>query len=439
MMQIGIRAEDKNEWEARVPLVPEDIRDLRAQGIAITVQTSVQRAFADEEFEQNGIAVESDIDRSDIILGLKEIQVARLAPGKIYFIFSHVIKGQAYNMPMLERMMQLGITLVDYERIVDEGNRRLIFFGRHAGLAGMINSLWALGRRLAEENCPNPLSDLRQARTYRNLEQARHAIRAVGKKIASKGLPVDICPPVVGFAGYGHVSQGAQEILEHLPVIEIRPSQLQQLFDDPDRSCNHVYKVVFKEEDIFEPRDSSQTFDLQEYYRYGAEKYNSVFERYLGHLTLLINGNYWDERFPRIFPLESCRELWKNNQQPRLKVIGDISCDINGSIECTVKPAYPDNPVYVYHPDSGEVTDGFSGHGPVIMAVEILPTEIPRESSTYFSSVLKQYIPQLVAADWQSEFEALRLPSEIKRAMILHRGSFTPDYRYLEDYLRFDT
>lgn len=435
MLRIGIRAEDKNKWEARVPLVPDDIRDLQDQGIWIKVQASGQRAFADAEFESIDVVVENDVHDQNIILGLKEIPVKNLRPKKIYFIFSHVIKGQSYNMPMLRRMMELGITLVDYERIVDEQNRRLIFFGRHAGLAGMINSLWALGRRLEEEGYATPLSDIQQAKSYRDLEQARQAIQAAGRKIADEGLPTKLCPMVVGFAGYGHVSQGAQEILALLPCLELKPHQLEQLFNEPDRSSNTLYKIVFKEKDLFEPLEPGAEFNLQDFYRNGEKKYKSIFEPYLECLTLLINGNYWDERYPRILPISFCRELWRKNSQPRLKVIGDISCDINGSIECTAKPAYPDNPVYVFNPETGEATDGFSGHGPVIMAVEILPTEIPRESSIYFSGVLKQYMSRVANADWQADFEDLDLPPAIKRAVILHRGELTPDYQYLEQYL----
>jgi alpha-aminoadipic semialdehyde synthase len=433
---IGIRAEDKSKYEARVPLVPEDIRELQARGVAVAVQSSAQRAFGDEEFSQTGITVTADLENCPIILGLKEIPVDKLEPGKVYFFFSHVIKGQAYNMPMLKRILDLGITLVDYERIVDEHSRRLIFFGRHAGIAGMINSLWALGQRLRVELGPNPLDGLRQARHYRDLEQARQAVGDVADRIAADGLPAAACPTVVGFAGYGNVSEGAQEIFDLLPFREIRPHQLPDLMADIDRPANLFYKVVFTEADLFEPREPGRPFDLQEYYRCGSEKYVSIFDRHVGHLILLINGNYWDERYPRILTLETCRRLWSGGNVPRLKVIGDISCDVKGAIECTVKATYPDNPVYVYHPDTGQVSDGFAGRGPVVMAVEILPTEIPRESSTYFSGVLKNYIPDIAAADWGTAFENLKLPPEIKRAVIVLRGALTPDYRYLQAYLK---
>jgi alpha-aminoadipic semialdehyde synthase len=434
-MLIGVRSEDKNEWEQRVPLVPEDIRKLQTQGLNIIVQASQQRAFADQEYSEQGIPVQKELKNCDIIFGLKEIPLPALAPDKIYVIFSHVIKGQAYNMPMLKKMMELGTTLIDYEAIVDDRKRRLIFFGRYAGLAGMINSLWALGRRLEVENIPSPFCKIQQAKTYPGLNQARSAIQEVAEAIQQKGLPPAIHPLFVGFAGYGNVSLGAQEIFDILPFREIAPRDVARSADDPSLSDSVLYKVVFKEEHCVEARDPQQPFDLQDYYEYGKQKYKGVFYQYLKHLTLLINCNYWDSRYPRILSLEACKNMWRGAGQPRLRVIGDISCDIDGSIQCTVKPTYPDNPVYVYHPDTGKTTDGFQGHGPVIMAVEILPAELPRESSIYFSSILKDFLPDFTGANYTLSFEKLNLPPEIKRAMILYRGELTPDYKYIEKYL----
>ena len=432
---IGIRAEDKNEWESRTPLIPSDAQHLIDQGLSVVVQSSPQRAFGDTEYEKSHVPIKASLDDCDIIFGLKEIPPDNLAPGKVYFIFSHVIKGQMYNMPMLQRMMNLGVTLVDYERIVDAENRRLIFFGRYAGIAGMLNSLWALGQRWDLEGCSNPFARLRQAKTYANLEQARDSLKAIADEIRQKGLPEEMVPLVVGFAGYGNVSQGAQEIFDLLPFEDVAPQELKDVSSRDPANNRLIYKVVFKEEDIVTSRDPDTTFDLQDYYQSGKAKYRSRFEPYLPQLSMLINGNYWDERFPRLLTLETCRKLWQGRQAPKLKVIGDISCDVNGAIECTRKPAYPDNPVYVYEPATGEVVDGFAGHGPVVMAVEILPAELPRESSTYFSDILQRYVPQINAADWKTDLEEMDLPEEIKTAVILHRGKLTPAYQYLQDYL----
>ena len=148
------------------------------------------------------MAVQKDLSDCNVIIGIKEIPPAKLEAGKVYLFFSHVIKGQPANMPMLQRLMELKATLVDYERIVDEKNRRLIFFGRHAGLAGMVNTLWSLGKRLDVEGIPSAFRRLKQARAYADLSGAREDLGRIAARIAADGVPEAIHPLVVGFTGY---------------------------------------------------------------------------------------------------------------------------------------------------------------------------------------------------------------------------------------------
>ena len=434
-MKFGIRSEDKSQWERRVPLVPVDLKALRDAGIPAVVQASPRRAFADEEFAAAGVPVQDDLSDCDVVIGIKEIPSAKLEAGKVYLFFSHVIKGQPANMPMLRRLMELKATLIDYERIVDEKNRRLIFFGRHAGLAGMINTLWALGKRLEVEGVPSPFGRLKQARSYADLSGAREDLQRIAAAIQKDGVPDAVHPLVVGVTGYGNVSRGAQEILDLLPVQPVGPADLSAAAADRSLSRRTVYKVVFAEGDLVEPMETGQAFHLEGYYRKGKESYRSIFERYLGHLSVLVNCIYWDDRFPRLLTLDQCRRLWSSSRPPKLKVIGDISCDVNGSIECTVKATEPGNPVYVYEPVTGEARDGFEGSGPVIMAVDILPAEIPRESSIDFSRVLQPLVPAIGNADFSKDFAEVSLPAEIKRAVIVYKGELTPDYAYLKSFL----
>ncbi len=424
---VGVRKEDRYAWERRVPLVPADAAELqRKHGIRVIVQSSEKRAFPDADYRRVGIEVQDSLDEAPVIFGIKEIPLERLEPGKTYVFFSHTIKGQAYNMPMLQRILDLGCTLIDYERIVDENNRRLIFFGNYAGLAGMIETLWAFGRRLAYEGIDNPFDSLDRPLAYPDLDTAKAAIASVGERIARDGLPF---PLVIGFAGYGNVSRGAQEILSLLPVEEVSPEELIGFSPSSNRV---VYKVVFKEKDMVAPVDSGAEFDLKEYYTH-PERYRGVFARYLPHLDILVNCIYWEPRYPRLVTKEWVRE---NYPGARLRVIGDISCDVEGAIEATVKATEPDNPVYVYDPVQDRAIDGVEEDGPVIMAVDILPSELPREASIHFSSVLKRFVPAIAAADYGVEFSHLALPPELKRAVIVHRGALTPDYRYLEKFLR---
>ena len=434
--RIGIRREDKNQWERRVPLSPTDIAALqRDHGIAFSLQPYPNRAFKDHEYVEVGAKIDEALDGCSIVLGIKEMPIPFFSKGKglTYVFFSHTIKGQHYNMPMLRHIMDLGCNLIDYERITDDYGRRLVFFGVEAGQAGMINTLWTLGRRLDFEGIKNPFSGIHQALEYALLSDAEDAVREAGRKISESGVPDAIHPLVCGFAGYGNVSQGAQRILEDLPLREITPDELLHPSADTFASTRHVYKVVFKEQDMVEPVEPARGFNLREYYDY-PERYRGTFGRYVPFLTVLVNAIYWTEDYPRLVTKEQIRGLFSRNGTPKLKVIGDISCDIEGAIEITSKVTDSGNPVFVAD-ISGEARDGVEGRGPVILAVDNLPCELPRESSQRFSKALSPLIPDLANADFSAEFENIDLPPVWRRAVICHHGLLTPDFDYLKDYL----
>ncbi|MCD6462041.1 MAG: hypothetical protein J7L61_04800 [Thermoplasmata archaeon] len=427
---IGIRREDKNPYERRTPLTPGEVRRLIDGGIDVVVQPSPIRVFPDGEYLEAGAVVDEDLSRCDVVFGVKEMPLHVFREGGVYMFFSHTIKGQKYNMPMLKRMMDLGCTLIDYEKVTDDKGRRLIFFGYHAGLAGMLDTLWALGMRLHHMGYDTPFYGLRQARHYHSLEEAKEAVRKVAEEISAKGLPGDLVPLVFGITGYGHVSTGAQEILGILPVIEMSPEDVGKI-ENP--SPNHVYKVVFKEEHMVEPVDPSKPFVLQEYYDH-PERYRGIFPRYLEHLSVLVNCIYWDPRYPKLMT----REVMKRHVsegRPLPIVVGDISCDIDGSIEATVKPTDPGNPLYTFDPATGQVEDGYTGPGMVVMAIDTLPAEIPRDASEYFGERLLPFVPSIARCRWNVPFQELDLPPEIKRAVILHRGELTDDYKYMERFV----
>jgi alpha-aminoadipic semialdehyde synthase len=431
---IGIRREDKNRWERRVPLVPADLAELQTKhGLRFLVQPSPIRVYDDERYRAAGITVTENLDPASIIFAVKEIPLELLHPGKTYVYFAHVVKAQPYNMPMLERLMDLGCSLVDYERITDEENRRLIFFGRHAGSAGMIDTLRALGQRLAVEGIPTPLSEIRSAHDYHSLPEAKAHLHYLGRRISRDGLPESLTPLVFGFSGYGNVSQGAQEILEFLPVTEISVSGLPSAAAAQPDDRASLLKVVFKEEHLVEPVQPGGSFDLRDYYEH-PERYRGVFERYLPYLDVLVNAIYWEARYPRLVTAEWARKAYAPGERPRLRVIGDISCDIEGSVELTHKSTPPDHPCYVYDPSDGSARDGVEGNGPVIMAVDNLPCELPRESSNSFSEQLKGMVPVLAAADWSADLAEIGLPPHLERALIVHRGELAPAYAYLEKH-----
>jgi saccharopine dehydrogenase (NAD+, L-lysine-forming) len=431
---IGIRREDKNVWERRSPLIPKQVGELIAeQGLRFVVQPSEIRAFGDAEFRDVRAEVSDDLSGCPVVFGIKEIPESVFLPKHTYVFFSHVIKGQRRNMPMLRRMMELGCSLVDYEKMTDDAGRRLVFFGRFAGIAGMVDTLAGLGRRLETRGMRTPLSRVRPAHEYGRVESAKKAVAEVGRDIAGEGLPDELSPLVVGVSGYGHVARGAWEVLDALGAAEVEPADLPALAVKGNRQS--VYRVMFREEHMVVPKQAGHRFDLKEYFD-RPELYRSRLEAYLPHLSALVNCIYWDARYPRLVTKEWLKQAFAAGSSPKLKAIGDISCDIEGSIEATVKATDPGNPFYVYDPAAASVRDGVTGDGILLMAVDNLPCELPYDSSREFGIALLPFVPAIASADFSLPLEKLDLPGPMRRGLILHQGRLTPEFTYIEKYVK---
>ena len=431
---IGIRRETKSPWERRSPVTPDLARHLvKSAGIDVFIQPSARRVFPDSAYTRAGATVTTDLGEANVILGVKEIPPELLQAGATYLFFAHVIKGQRANMPMLARLIERGCTLIDYEKIADSSGRRLVFFGRFAGLAGMIDTLWALGQRLAEQGFKTPFASLEPAHAYDDLEAAKAAVREAGERLSAVGLPSGVPPIVVGIAGYGNVAKGAREILAELPTREVEPNDLASSV--ADASSHRVYQTTFKEEHLVVPLDPRRPFELQDYYG-NPERYRSDFARFLPHLTALVNCNYWDDRYPRLVALTDLEALYGDGAKPRLEVIGDLGCDVGGSIQCNVHVTEPGDPVYVYDVPTGTARRGFSGAGPAVLAVDILPSELPLEASEEFAKSLGRFLPALARADFGRPLDEIALPPEIGPAVIVHRGELTPLFRSLKGHLK---
>jgi alpha-aminoadipic semialdehyde synthase len=431
---IGIRREDKNEWEKRVPLVPDDVRWLREKhGIHTIIQPSAIRTFSDDEFRSAGAEIHEDLGRAKTVFAVKEIPADLFRKDRTYVFFSHTIKGQAYNMPMLKTMIERQCNLIDYERVLDEQNRRLIFFGRYAGLAGMLDTLHGFGQKILARGVANPFARIRQAYQYASLEQAKTEVAAVGAEIDEHGFPDELCPLVVGFAGYGNVSRGAQEIFDLLPHKILSAEALLEMIDNFSSDNLNLVKVVFSEDDLVRAREGA--FELQDYYAH-PEKYVGKFENYLPLLSILVNCIYWTEKYPRLVTKAYLKDRTVLESNLCLQIIGDISCDIDGSIEITHKSTKPDAAYYTYFPEEDRFADGIEPLGVTVMAVDNLPCEFPRESSIEFSKVLREFVPRIAATDFSRAPESLGLPFPIQKALVLHGGAFAPEYRYMKEYIK---
>ena len=363
---IGIRREDKSVWERRVAIVPEAARDLKEKySLEVVVQPSPIRAFGEDEFLAAGAEVSEDLSAcSSHLRGQGDAQGGLPRRARRTSSSRTSTKGQPYNMPMLRRLMDLGCNLVDYEKVTDERGKRLIFFGRHAGLAGMIDTLWALGQAsrsgkvspIRSRTCAAPTSTTTSA-------EAEEAIRDVGDRIRDEGLPPSVVPLIVGVAGYGNVSGGAQEILDLLPVVEI-----DRRASGNGGGCGRLPRGCDVQDRLPRGATPSSRWTPAPLRAPGVLLTTLsctavVFSEYLPYLTVMVNCIYWEPRYPRLVTKDYLRALWWRGT-PRLRVIGDISVDIEGAVEVTSRTTDIDNPVYVYDPLTGYTRDGVRGPRP---------------------------------------------------------------------------
>lgn len=418
MAILGIRREDKSRWERRTPLTPADVAALVGQGFDVHLQASPSRCFPDDEFARAGATVVPALDAADVVLGIKEIPLHELRPGKAYFFFSHTMKGQPHNMPMLQRMLELGCSLLDYELVTDDAGVRTIAFGRHAGLAGAVDTLWLLGKRYAWEGLDTPLARLRQTVDYGDLDAACAAVREVGEAIRREGLPRELSPLVIGVTGEGgKVWSGAMEILDLLPSRRVRPAELAEAIARANGRGNEVLVASYGPGDLVEPAATGAAYTWDHYVAH-PEAYRPRFGRQLTHLSAVIHGIFWREGFPRFILRDDVARLFAGASRPSLRVVSDITCDLGGSDECLVKTTDPGNPSYVYDPDTGTASDGWEGRGPVVLAVDILPAELPVDASRHFSRVLSPLVPHLL----RNHPTPNALPPSLQRCLMAHGG-----------------
>jgi alpha-aminoadipic semialdehyde synthase len=266
------------------------------------------------------------------------------------------------------------------------------------------------------------------------VKAAREHLADIGCEIQRGGLPRELCPLTVGILGYGNVSGGAQAVFDCLPTERIPADALNEFVAEDRGNRRTVYVTVFKEQDLVKPIAADAAFDLQDYFDH-PQRYESRFEEFLPSLTLLVNAVYWEKRYPRFVTWAGLKRLAETSAPLKLSGIADITCDTSGSIECNVKPTDSDMPAYRVDPVVGTTRDGHLGPGIVLLAVDNLPCELPNDSSTFFSSQLKPFVPSLLAADCDTTLEASGLPPEIQKAVIVYNGKLTRDYEYLRAHL----
>lgn len=445
---VAIRREDLSKTgEKRVAVTPELSRLITRSGHRLLVQPAqhpesgeLKRAFPDEAYAAVGAEISEDISAARIVFGLKEVETAQLMPDKTWLMFSHTHKGQKKNRPMLRALMAQRATLIDYELIANAaGQRMLTAFTYVAGYAGMIDSLWALGQRYAQQGISHPLQRIPQAIETEDLEQIKTMLREVGEEIRREGTPPGLPPLIAIFLGSGKTSTGAQSIYDLLPVQEISPEELPEVFLRGSRHA--VYKLVLDIPQMFRPRPGTAAEQIEDdaaalrkHYMAHPGEFESNMEAFFPYASLWMNCVLWSPRFPQLISRADAARWYAQHQT--LAVIGDISCDPEGAIGFS-RETWIDHPVFVYDPFSDAEQPSPDMPGIVVMAIANLPCEFSADASAWFSRDLEPWLPAILHADYEAEsVEQSGLPEELRRAVILWKGQFSAAYAYMAEFLQ---
>ena len=398
-IRIGLIKEGKVPIDRRVPLTPTQVGEILEDyfNVEIYCQRSEVRCFPDAEYESVGAKLVDNVSDCDVILGVKEVPIDMLADGKTHFFFSHTIKKQEYNRGLLQEILKRKIRLIDWECLTDKNNQRLIAFGRYAGIVGAYNGILTFGKRYN-------LFELRPAHECFDLEDMQMEYTKVA------------LPPVkIAVTGGGRVSKGAMEVLNGMGIRKVSPAEfLNEYFNGP------VYTQLNTRD--YNRRTGSGGFDRDEFYK-DPTLYESAFLPYARKADLLIAGAFWDPRAPVLFTREDILE-----NDFKIRVIADITCDIEGSIPSTKQPSTIDDPIYDFNPSNDRVEAPFRDEANLtVMAVDNLPCELPRNASEDFGKeFLKHILPNLIGEDTDEI---------IGRATITDNGELTALYKYLQDFV----
>lgn len=267
----------------------------------------------------------NDLTSANLLLGVKQVQSNDFLPNKAYAFFSHVIKGQPENMEMLQTILDRNICLFDYECMVDHTpsgrQRRLVTFGKYAGIAGMIDIFQAVGQKLLQNGYSTPFLNSPMCYMYHDLEEAKKGVKEMGRHIAEEGLPPGLEPLVFAFTGKGNVTRGALDIFHLLPHEMITLRQLKELKKIEGGGCpqHKVYGLIVEQEHMVKVRGDKDGFaaDVKvAHYRSSPFQYEPTFHKTVApYVNVLVNGIYWDGRYPRLLEKHHVRELYENDKK----------------------------------------------------------------------------------------------------------------------------
>lgn len=397
-MKFAIIKERKNPPDRRVVFSPDELVKAREQfpDAEFEVESSDIRVFSDTSYQEKGFYVSVDVNSCDVMLGVKEVPKEALIPNKKYFFFSHTIKKQPYNRELLKTILEKNIELYDHETIVKANGARLIGFGRYAGIVGAYNGFRAWGLKYQSWKLPKAETLADQQALIKELKQC------------------EVPPIKVLLTGSGKVAFGAKEMLDAMNMRQVSvDAYLKESFNEP------VYCLI----DVldYNQRKDGRSLDNQDFYEH-PEAYESNFMRFAKVSDMFIAGHFYGDGSPYLFTREDAK-----SDDFNIKLVADISCDIDGPVASTIRPSTIAEPVYGYDPQTESEIDFMDEQAIVVMAVDNLPCELPKDASEGFGEMfLEHVIPAFFNGDQDGVLE---------RAKITENGHLTPRFKYLQDYV----
>lgn len=397
-MKFAVIKERKSPPDRRVVLSPQACKKIKTDFpyAEIVVESSEIRVFKDAEYSKLGFQVSADVSDADVLIGVKEVPVEALIPNKKYFFFSHTIKKQPYNRKLLKALLEKNIEFYDHETIVNSNYFRVIGFGYYAGVVGAYNGLRAYGLKYGTFNLP-------KAGNFKD----RNDLEAYLDSIKLPNIKIVV-------TGKGRVGNGAKEILEHLKIREVSVDDyLNEEFDE----------AVYVHIDVldYNVRKDGKQLDMNDFFIH-AEDYESTFMKFAKVSDIYMAGHFFGEGAPFLFTREDAKSKDFN-----IKVVADISCDVDGPVASTIRASTIEDPIYGYDPQTESEVDYKSDHAIVVMAVDNLPCELPKDASDGFG---EQFNTHVIPAFFNNDKDGI-----LERAQMTKNGKLTKRFAYLQNYV----
>lgn len=397
-MKIGIIKERKNPPDRRVVLSPKKCKELLNEypELTIKVEKSESRFFTNEDYINEGIEVVNDVSDCDVLLGVKEVPIANLISNKKYFFFSHTIKKQKYNRDLLQAILSKNIELYDHETITNKNEVRLVAFGRYAGIVGAYNGFRTYGLKFNLFNLP-------RAEELHDQLMLIHELQKIN------------LPPIkIVLTGKGRVSYGAKEMLKGMGMREVSVEAFLN---------TTFYEAVYVQIDVldYNKRKDGQVIDQFDFFR-NPQEYEGDFMRFAKVADMYIACHFYGTGSPYIFTREDAK-----SDNFKIKVVADISCDIDGPVASTIRSSTIAEPNYGYNPKTEEEVDFKDKNAIAVMAVDNLPCELPKDASEGFGESFAKYV---IPAFFNNDKDGV-----LHRAKMTKNGKLTKRFSYLQDFV----